>query len=446
MGDAGATGGDVTAPRGGSVGPVPGGLASAKTPAPVTPKVLPLARHGRLPVEPVRLAILRFMGVALVVLLVSATSVVGIAIWNVTSGLKPGVSLPNDAGPVVKPKDGAINLLLVGSDSGGGDPAYGERSATLNDVTILLHVSEDHGSATVVSFPRDMLVEIPWCAASADGTTPGTDGGFTDMLNTSLSYGGLGCTVAMIEQLTGMTIPYAAEIEFNGVIEMSNAVGGVPVCIAERIDDPYTGLILDPGTHDLEGMQALQFLRTRHGLVSGSDLARIGNQQAFLASLVRTIKSEGTLGDPLTLYSLAKAAGDNMVLSTSLQPLDTMVAIALALQDIDLNNVTFVQYPVAGTYSGIEPLTDDAAALFDALENDQPIALSGTVGEATQVEPSAAPTEQETPEETAEPWATDAATDAPTLDAGEGPLKLPATISGQTAAEETCTVGQSLGD
>ena len=97
-------------------------------------------------------------------LLVSATAVVGFAIWNVTSGLGPGVSLPNDtAGPVpaIDAIDGGVNLLLVGSDSGGGDPAYGERGENLNDVTMLMHIAQDHSSATVVSFPRDMLVEIP---------------------------------------------------------------------------------------------------------------------------------------------------------------------------------------------------------------------------------------------------------------------------------------------
>jgi anionic cell wall polymer biosynthesis LytR-Cps2A-Psr (LCP) family protein len=197
--------------------------------------------------------------------------------------------------------------------------------------------------------------------------------------------------------------------------------------------------------HDLQGTAALQFLRTRHGLASGSDLARIGNQQAFLASLVRTIKSEGTLSDPLKLYSLAKAAADNMVLSTSLQAPGTMVAIAATLRDIDLSRVTFVQYPVAGTDSGIEPLKDDAAALFDALANDQPIALSGTVGEATKVEPSDAPTGTATPPESAAPWSSDAASAAPTIGPGNGPVQLPPSIPGQTANEETCTVGQSAG-
>lgn len=420
------------------------------------PSATPLARHGRLPAPSAVVELLRIAGVALVVLLVSATAVVGFAIWNVTSGLGPGVSLPNDtAGPVpaIDAINGGVNLLLVGSDSGGGDPAYGERGENLNDVTMLMHIAQDHSSATVVSFPRDMLVEIPECPPSSDGTASGTDGGFTDKINTTLSYGGLACTVKAVQELTGVTIPFAAEIEFNGVIEMSNAVGGVPVCVSERIDDAYTGLVLEPGTHVLQGTQALQFLRTRHGLVSGSDLARIGNQQAFLASLVRTIKSDGTLNDPVKLYSIAKAAADNMVLSSSLQKLDTMVSIAVALKDIDLTSVSFVQYPVVEVDGNIEPLTEDATVLFDALKNDKPISLSGTLGQANQATPTETPTlpapvETIDPDAIAAPDATDAASALPAIPStpsptATGPLVLPPSISGQSAAEETCTVGQT---
>ena len=102
---------------------------------------------------------------------------------------------------------------------------------------------------------------MPRQPESADGT----DGG-TDKLNTALAYGGLACTVKTVSELTGLEIPYAAVIEFNGVVAMSNAVGGVTVCVAEKIEDEYTGTFLDPGEHELEGMAALQFLRTRHGI------------------------------------------------------------------------------------------------------------------------------------------------------------------------------------
>ncbi len=409
------------------------------------PVAAPLARHGRLAQSRAAKTVLKWLGIAVSVLLVSTATVAGVAIWDVASSLKPGVALPNDsAGPVpeIGAIEGGVNLLLVGSDSGEGDPQYGERGERLNDVTILLHIAQDHSSATAVSFPRDMFVDIPACPASEDGTTPGTEGGFTDKMNTSLSYGGLGCSVATVQQLTGLDIPFAAEIEFNGVIEMSNAVGGVPVCIAEPIQDEQTNTFLAAGEQTLQGLEALQFLRTRYGLQEGSDLARIGNQQMFLSSLMRTIKSDGTLTDPLKLYSLAKAAAKNMVLSSELQSPDRMVSIAKALADIDLDKVAFLQYPVATTEDGLEPLTDDATALFDALAVDAPVTLSGELGKASQTDPNAPPAETPPAEEPpAETPPTDA---APPADPAPGGVTLPPSISGQTAADHTCTVGRSL--
>lgn len=413
----------------------------------------PLARHGRLRVYSAARRVLGVLGVVLSVVLVSALAVVGIAIWDVASTLKPGVSLPADASgaPPIAPNigaiDGGVNLLLVGSDSGEGDPQYGDRGEHLGDVTILMHIAQDHSSATVVSFPRDLFVDIPECPAAADGSSPGTGGGFTDKLNAALAYGGLGCAVATVEQLTGLTIPFAAEIEFNGVVEMSNAVGGVPVCVAEPIEDEYTGLTLTAGEHVLQGADALKFLRTRHGLRTGSDLARISNQQVFLSSLVRVVKSDGTLTDPLKLYSLAKAAASNMVLSTRLQSLDTMVSIAATLRNIDLDKVVFLQYPVVEADDGVEPITDDADTLFAALAADTPVTLGGQLGQGSAADPNAPPA----PTDTAAPPAAPTAgqTDAATPPAGTTPsasVQLPASISGQTAAERTCTVGRTLAD
>lgn len=419
------------------------------------PARLPLARHGRLHRHPLRHA-LAATGIVVAVLAVSAIVVTSIALWDVSSSLEKGVSLPADAtstpAPDVNAIEGGVNLLLVGSDSGEGDPRYGERSEHLNDVTMLLHISEDHTSATVVSFPRDLFVDIPACAPAQNRAggyrAPGTEGGFTDKINTALSYGGLSCVVATVQGLTGLSIPYAAEIEFNGVIAMSNAVGGVPVCVAETIEDTHTDLVLKPGRHVLKGLEALQFLRTRYGLSTGSDLARIGNQQSFLSSLVRVIKSDGTLNNPVKLYSLAKAAASNMVLSKQLQDLGTMVSIAAALRGIPLDRVAFLQFPVDEVDGGLEPRTDDADVLFSALADDRPVAVSGGLGQASKPDDSPEETPSATPTSGAEipPSAPPDAAPTPsaTPSAGAGAVELPESISGQTAAERTCTTGRTL--
>lgn len=378
--------------------------------------------------------------------MVSALAVAGIAVATVATSIKPTIDLGGDGAaqtalplPEIGAIPGGVNLLLVGSDSGQGDPAYGERGEHLGDVTILLHIANDHSNATVVSFPRDLYVPIPECDASPGESADGTDGG-TDKLNTALSYGGLACAVKTVSALTGLEIPYAAVIEFNGVVAMSNAVGGVTVCVAEKIEDEYTGTFLDPGEHELEGMAALQFLRTRHGIATGSDTARISNQQVFLAALARTIKSDDTLTNPVRLYGLAKAAAENMTLSTSLNNVTTMISIAKALKDIPLDRVSFVQYPTYSDGDGLLPREDDAAVLMSAVAADQPV-IAASTGAGSQGTETPEQTSTPEPEQTDAPSETPAPSSDPTL-----PVALPPSISGQTAADQTCSAGRTLDD
>ncbi len=415
-----------------------------------------IARHGRLPRSNPMLALVKGLALVLAVLLVSGGTVAAVALWNIDRTIQSrSIDISGGNGddvPAVGEFDGGVNLLLVGSDSGEGDLSYGQRDAELNDVTMLMHISEDHTNAVVVSIPRDLIVPIPSCTNEEGVKNPAVS---ADAINMTLTYGGLPCTVATVEQLTGLDIPFAAKIEFSGVIEMSNAIGGVPVCVAEPIRDEKTDLELSAGEHTLQGKEALQFLRTRHGVGDGSDLGRISNQQVFLSSLVRTVKSSETLTNPAKLYGLAKAAADNMSLSTSLANYDTMVSIALTLRDIPLEQVAFVQYP--GTTDGtgiytnrVKPLEADADVLFAKILADEPVALSpDAVNIGSVPDPNApAPTPGATtpaPEATAPtvPPATGTPAPVPTADAGaptDSPL--PSSISGQTAAEYTCSAGR----
>jgi LCP family protein required for cell wall assembly len=199
-------------------------------------------------------------------------------------------------------------------------------------------------------------------------------------INSSIAYGGPVCTLLTIQALTGVKIPYLGVIDFRGVIEMSNAIGGVEVCVANPIDDPKAKLKLDAGVHTLQGREALAFLRTRYGVGDGSDLARISNQQVFLTSLLRKVKNEGVLNNPIYMYSLANAAARNMKLSDSMTDLGTMVALAGALRDVDLDKMTFLQVPSRGGLSGseagrVEPIYDQAQLIFDRIANDQPVLI-----------------------------------------------------------------------
>ena len=289
------------------------------------------------------------------VLAVSATAVVAWAAVDLVASVKPPVQLESEklleGVPDIGAMEGGLTFLLVGSDKRPEDGAFGdpdEDSAVLNDVTMLLHISQDHSHVEVVSFPRDMYVAVPECPDPEDPAEllPSLSAA---KINEVLSWGGFGCVASTVEELTGVTIPVGGIVEFYGVAALSSAVGGVEVCLAERVDDDYTGIHLDAGIHSLSGMDALQFLRTRHGVGDGSDLGRISNQQTFLASLMRTLQSSGTLGDPLKLYSIAKAVLSNMTLSTKLQDPAQLMSIARTLQDVDLSKIAFLQYPTAYT-------------------------------------------------------------------------------------------------
>lgn len=410
-------------------------------------------RHGR---QARRSGFRTALKVGIATVTVVALSVVGVAAWGVADIFgrldRGGVSLPGHSGeplPDVNAIEGGFNLLLVGSDSrdgqgdGFGDPKLltGQR----NDVTILVHISEDHSNATAISIPRDTFVDVPACPypQEADGTVPDgeQDPAGIQKINTTLLHGGLGCTAATVEELTGLTVHYAGAIQFNGVTAMANAIGGVEVCLSEPIVDPKTDLDLPAGDVTLTGETALQFLRTRYGVGDGSDLGRISNQQVYMSALMRKVLSGETLSNPVKLYNLANVAVDNMTLSNELSNPNTMVSIALALKGMPTENITFVKYPTgSGMQNGQEgevPIQDAATTLLDAVKADRSLAVTGGTGEYGAVPKDGDSTEPPADGDASTPPEDDA-TSPPATD---GPVELPDSVKGQTAADETCSNG-----
>ncbi len=325
------------------------------------------------------------VGIVVAVIAVSAVAIASIAVAQLQANIAPSVNI-NPTETVAPPPGigvypGGFNILIVGDDTRAGQDGIGAGvgdGGALNDVTILLHVSADHTWATAISFARDMI--IPHAQCSIGGTGAGLP------VNTALSYGGLPCVVTQIENFTGLPIQFAGLITFTGVIEMSDAVGGVDVCTTGPLDDPYTGIDLTSGgEHLLSGAEALAFLRSRHGVGDGSDLGRISSQQVYLSSLVRKLESAGTLGNPLTVYKIASAATANMQLSSSLDSIPTMIAIASALKNMSPSNIQFVQYPGTtggtGIFSGkVQPTLSLGDQLINLVKEDKPFTL-GTEGD-----------------------------------------------------------------
>jgi LCP family protein required for cell wall assembly len=292
--------------------------------------------------------------------------------------VKPTVTDDSGTEPTETPAGitGPINMLIIGSDTREGqDGIYGEVESELADVIMLLHISADRTNASVVSFPRDLLVPIPSCPNPEGGSFSAMG---RQMINSSIGYGGVACTHLTVQNFTGLEIPYLAMIDFKGVIEMSNAVGGVEVVIDKPMNDPYTGLNLQAGTNVLQGPEALAFLRARKGVGDGSDLNRISNQQLFLRSLFSKVKDEGVLSNPVYLYSLASAAARNMRLSESMSDLGTMFNLASALREMDASQLAFLRVPVRGARGEgeagrLEPITSETNSLFEQIRNDVPV-------------------------------------------------------------------------
>jgi len=373
--------------------------------------------------------VLKLVAVAATVIAVSAASIVAIdtnrtlnsaTIFDLP-GASPGV--PPDIGAM----EGGFNILLVGSDRGETEQEIKDRGgAELNDVTMILHVSGDHTRAVAVSIPRDMVVPIPSCPKKdGSGNHPSMAG---QPINVTLSYGGVPCTVLTVEALTGLHMDFAALITFQGVIQMSNALGGVPVCLAEGITDPASGFDRPAGTYVLSGSEALSFLRARKHVGDGSDLARISSQQVFLSSMVRTLMSDDTLNNLPKLYSIAQAAIVNMELSSNFRNADTLIGVARALSTLELDQVIFVQYPGTTNNPGIffnkvKPDAAVASQLFAKILADEPFALAADDALGSVPDPNA----------TASPGVTDPSA---------APVEVIAGLPGQTAAEQTCSKGR----
>jgi hypothetical protein len=201
--------------------------------------------------------------------------------------------------------------------------------------------------------------------------------------------------------------------------------------------DSNTGIDWPAGPRVIQGVEALQFLRTRYG-VGGSDLARVSNQQQYMSRLARKLVSEQVLTDPATLFRLASTALRNVTPNDRLTNPLTLVQIALAVRDVPFEDIAFVQYPTLANPADpnrLVPNYDAAEPLWQALAANQPIQITGEVGAiggTVEVTP-------ETPVEPAEP--TDAATPSDPAAPEAEAVELPPSITGSTAAQETCSRG-----
>jgi LCP family protein required for cell wall assembly len=296
----------------------------------------------------------------------------------------------------VSDSTGRMQILILGSDTRDGlNGDYGTSDDSngygKSDVMMLMDISEDNKRVSVISFPRDLLVDIPECKDEKTKQTYPARSGV--MINEAMGEAGIGCAVDTVNKLTGLKVDHFMMADFNAVKELSNAVGGVDVCISDAVYDPDSRLRLPKGTSAVQGEMALAFLRTRHAFADGGDLGRIKAQQGFLSSLTRKIKDEGTLSDPGRMLKIADVVTQNLTVDEGLASVPTLLTIGNRLKDIDISKVAFVAVPT--TPALVDPnrlqIAEPAGAqLFSALQQD--IDLTDPTAPTTP-----APTESPTP-------------------------------------------------
>ncbi|MHA6763853.1 LCP family protein [Streptacidiphilus sp. PAMC 29251] len=285
-----------------------------------------------------------------------------------------------------------LNILVIGSDTRdsaadcriGGDCGPGSNA----DVEMLVHLSADRSNATVMSIPRDTMMHTPACRDPETGEH--TSGSYAQ-INSALQYGPA-CSVAAVHKLTGIPIDHFAMIDFSGVVSMSDAVGGVNVCVDNNVYDPYSGLKLAKGTHTLKGQGALEFLRTRHGFDDGSDLGRTYAQHVFITQMVNKIKSAGTLSDPTALWSLANSATKALTVDTGLGSITKLIGLAEDLGKVPTDRITFTTMQTHADPEDINRVVVDNQAkhLFAAIINDRPL-TAGTASASASASAAASP-------------------------------------------------------
>ena len=220
-----------------------------------------------------------------------------------------------------------------------------------------------------MSIPRDTWVMLPEC--NVDGETVGA---FEAKFNTAFEIGGPGCTVKLVEQMTGLTIDNFAVIDFEGFKNVVDALGGVEVCLTEPASDPASDLELPAGTSVVNGEQALSFVRARKTLSDGSDLSRIKRQQAFLSSMIREASSTGLLLNPVKLYSTLDAATSGLTTDPGLADIDVLRDLALSVRGMAPGDIAFLTMPWVERGDGENVLVDEASAapLWQSMAQDAP--------------------------------------------------------------------------
>ena len=313
-----------------------------------------------------RIALLSVLAIFLVLTLATG----GLALWvrhSIASGMEfiadPFAGIPTRAPQqkVAAGEEPAVNILVLGTDSrtSASDPSQWKEGAQRTDAIMIVQVSGDRKTVSVMSIPRDSWVEIP--------------GHGQGKINAAYSYGGPSLTIHTVENLTGIHIDHFAVANFESFVALTDEIGGVRVNL--KTPQTLAGKELGAGAQVLDGQQALAYTRERSSLPNG-DFDRVKRQQTWMRSIVSRVLTNGTLSSPTALYSFLKTASRTVAVDESFT-LNQMQSLALETRHLHSNDIAFMTVPTAGTGTSadgqsIVTLDADAdAPLFKAFAEDR---------------------------------------------------------------------------
>ena len=313
-----------------------------------------------------RIALLSVLAIFLVLTLATG----GLALWvrhSIASGIEfiadPFAGIPARAPQqkVAAGEEPAVNILVLGTDSrtSASDPSQWKEGAQRTDAIMIVQVSGDRKTVSVMSIPRDSWVEIP--------------GHGQGKINAAYSYGGPSLTIHTVENLTGIHIDHFAVANFESFVALTDEIGGVRINL--KTPQTLAGKELGAGAQVLDGQQALAYTRERSSLPNG-DFDRVKRQQTWMRSIVSRVLTNGTLSSPTALYSFLKTASRTVAVDESFT-LNQMQSLALETRHLHSNDIKFMTVPTAGTGTSadgqsIVTLDADAdAPLFKAFAEDR---------------------------------------------------------------------------
>jgi LCP family protein required for cell wall assembly len=268
-------------------------------------------------------------------------------------------------GRPAKTVDGALNILLVGSDSRDPDAPVDTKSKWRADTIIVMHIPADHQEAYLVSIPRDLYVPIPESAGADCGS------GQRAKINAAFAFGGLPLAVRTVECFTDVRIDHVMAIDFAGFKQVTDALGGVDLKVERTITSihkPYR--TFTKGTNHMDGAQALDWIRQRKQFPDG-DFARMRHQQEFLRALLDKAASTGTLANPKKLNDFLQSVTAAATVDQGFSVTD----MAVQFRHLRGENLTFVTSPNSGsaTINGESVVVSDrekALAMYQAMSKD----------------------------------------------------------------------------